>query len=79
MTSVDAIAASLFLGGWMPTLSNLPARFPYLTNDVSFLFSTDNISKISADIHQHVKSTGCDDCQYLSEFVKQPKKLQKTI
>ena len=59
----------------MYTLSNLPTRFPYYTNDVSLFLSTDNVSKISADIHQAVKSTGCDDCQHLSEFVKQPKKL----
>ena len=34
MTSVDAIASSVFLGGRMHTLSNLPTRLPYLTNDV---------------------------------------------
>ena len=78
MTSIDAIASSAYLGGWMHTLSNLPTRFPYLTNDVSLLLSTD-VSKISADIHQAVKSTGCDDCQHLSEFVKQPKKLQQKL
>ena len=37
------------------------------------------IIKILADIHQAVKSTGCDDCQHLSEFVKQPKKLQQKL
>ena len=79
MTSVDAIASSAFLGGWMHTLSNLPTRFPYLTSNVSLLLSTDNISKISFDIHQAVKSTGCDYCQHLSEFVKQPKKLQQKL
>ena len=50
LTSVDDIASSAFLGGWMHTLSNLPTRFPHLTNDVSLLLSTDNVSKISADI-----------------------------
>ena len=63
----------------MQTLSNLPTRFPYLTNNVSLLLPTDNVSRISTDIHQAVKSTGCDDCQHLSEFVKQPKKLQQTL
>ena len=77
MTSVDAIASSASLGGWMHTLSNLPTRFPHLTNNVLLLLSTNNISKILANIHQAVKSTGCDDCQHLSEFVKQPKKLQQ--
>ena len=79
MTSVDAIASSAFLGGWMHTLSNLPTTFPHLTNDVSLLLSTDNVSKILADIHQAVESTGCDDSQHLSEFVKQPKKLQQNL
>ena len=79
MTSVDAIASSASLGGWMHTLSNLPTRFPHLTNDVLLLLSTNNISKILANIHQAVKSTGCDDCQHLSEFVKQPKKLQQKL
>ena len=51
MTSVDAIASSAFLGGWMHTLSNLPTRFPHLTIDVSLLLATDNVSKILADIH----------------------------
>ena len=69
MTSINAIASSVFLGEWMYTLLNLPTRFSYLTNDVSLLLSTDNNSKVSADIHQVVKSTGCDDCQHLSEFV----------
>ena len=77
MTLVDAIASSAFLGGWMHTPSNLLTRFPYLTNDVSLLLSTDNVLNISIDIHQAAKSTGCNDCQHLSEFVKQPKKLQQ--
>ena len=50
-----------------------------MTNDVSLLLPTDNILKISADIHQAVKFTGCDDCQHISEFVKQPKKLQQKL
>ena len=79
MTSVNAIASSAFLGGWMHTLSNLPTRFSYLTNDVSLLLLTDNNAKISAGIHQAVKSTGCDNCQHLSEFVKQLKKLQQKL
>ena len=74
---MDAIASSAFLGGWMHTLSNLPTSFPYLTNNVSLLLSTDNILKISADIHHAVKSTGCNDCQYLIKFVKQPTKLKQ--
>ena len=67
----------------MHTLSNLPTRFPHLTNDVSLLLSTNNVSKISADIHQDLgryssscKCNGCDDCQHLSEFVK---KLQQNL
>ena len=79
MTLVNAIALPAFLGGWMHTLSNLPTRFPYLTNKVSLLLSIDNNSKISANIHQAVKSTCCDDCQHLSEFVKQFKKLHQKL
>ena len=79
MTSVDAITSSAFLRGWMHTLSKLPTRFPYLTNDVSLLLSTDNNSKISTDIHQAVKSTNCEVYQHLSEVVKQPKKLQQKL
>ena len=75
MASINAIASSAFLEGRMHTLSNLPTRFPYLANDVSFLLSTNNNSEISTDIHQVVKSTGCDDYHHLSEFVKQPKKF----
>ena len=37
------------------------------------------ISQRSADIHQAFKFTGCDDCQHLSEFVKQSKKLQQNL
>ena len=60
----------------MHTLSNLPTRFPYLTNDISL---SDNVLKISVDIHQAIKSTGCDICQHLSAIVKQPKKLQQKL